>query len=159
MEAILTSRQSFERRQTGWGPSLCQAEAHECNLFLLEGPRVFIDYRGEKKKGKWGGTAVPFRFQVTSLLQICPEADRQKSHMGECPLKCSGKFPDLEECCVTPSDCSLWGSSQNRDSFERSCREFGKSGYSHPETHTTKMEQSVNLEQNHESMCFMDDHP
>lgn len=66
MEAILTSRQSFERRQTGWGPSLCQAEAHECNLFLLEGPRVFLDYRGEKKKGKWGGLRchLGFRWQV-----------------------------------------------------------------------------------------------
>lgn len=79
----------------------------------------------------WGGSAVPLRFQVTSILQVfVPE--QTESHKGECPPECSGKFPDPKECCVTPSNCSLPGSSQNRDSFEGGCREFGKSGFIHP---------------------------
>ena len=50
------------------------------------------------------GSAVPLRFQVTGFVPRQTE-----SHKGECPLECAGKFPDPEECCVTPSNCSLAG--------------------------------------------------
>ena len=89
----------------------------ECDPFLLEGPGLFPDqHRGSRGAGRGGvggggggggggvGSAVPLRFQVTGFV-----LRQTESHKGECPLECAGKFPDPEECCVTPSNCSLAG--------------------------------------------------
>lgn len=84
----------------------------------------------EERKAKGGGGGVQrrhwgFRWQVFCGFVL----GQTESHKGECPLECSGKFPDPEECCITPSNCSLPARPRTETPFREAAENVG---FSHP---------------------------
>ncbi len=125
------------KSQVGWGLSLCPDAAGwstwaECDPFLLQGPRLFPDYRREKlRAGKPRG--------VCGAIEVSGDehsADlsrgRQRATRPSVPLNVLENSLTLRSVALHLPIVASPGSSQNRDSFERGCWDFGKSGFSHP---------------------------